>query len=59
MNKIKEYFKGAKKEFKAIKWPTIAETRQLTIVVLGLSVFFAIFLGVFDYAFTYILGLII
>lgn len=59
MGKIKEYFKGARKEFRAIKWPTISETRHLTVVVLGLSVFLAIFLGVFDYVFTYILGLVI
>ena len=57
--KLQAYLAGARQEFKAIKWPTFVETRQLTIIVIGLSLLLAAFLGVFDYLFTYILGLIL
>lgn len=52
MNKIAAYFAGAQQEFKLIKWPTAKDTRALTLVVIGVSLLVAIFLGVFDYLFT-------
>lgn len=57
--KIKAYFAGTQQEFKLIKWPTWAETRQLTLVVIGLSVVVAVFLGIVDYAFNLGLGKLI
>lgn len=57
--KFKAYLAGTQQEFKLIKWPTWAETRQLTIVVIGLSIVVAVFLGIFDYLFTTGLGQII
>jgi len=57
--KIKAYFAGTQQEFKLIKWPTFADTRQLSLVVIGLSIALALFLGVFDYLFTYGLGKLI
>jgi len=54
--KIKAYLAGTQQEFKLIKWPTMIETRQLTLVVVGMSIFIAIFLGIFDYIFTLGLG---
>lgn len=57
--KIKNYLAGTQQEFKLIKWPTWAETRQLTLIVIGLSILVAVFLGIFDYLFTYGLGHII
>lgn len=55
-DRIKAYFAGTQQEFKLIKWPTWAETRQLTLVVIGMSIFIAIFLGIFDYIFSLGLG---
>ena len=55
INGIKDYFIGARKEFRAITWPTLTETRQLTMIVLGLSIGFAAFLGLADYLFLHIL----
>lgn len=52
MNKIAAYFAGAQQEFKLIKWPTWAETRNLTVVVIAVSIGLAILLGIFDYIFT-------
>ena len=56
---MKAYLAGTQQEFKLIKWPTFAETRRLTLVVVGLSVGVAIFMGIFDYIFTVGLGQII
>ena len=57
--RMKAYLAGTQQEFKLIKWPTFAETRRLTLVVVGLSVGVAIFMGIFDYIFTVGLGQII
>ena len=56
---IKTYLAGTQQEFKLIKWPTWAETRQLTLVVVGMSILVALFLGIFDYIFQWGLGLLI
>jgi preprotein translocase SecE subunit len=56
---IKAYLAGTQQEFKLIKWPTWAETRELTLVVVSMSIIVALFLGVFDFLFTYGLGKII
>ncbi len=50
-DRVKAYFSGARTEFRAIKWPTFIETRQLTMVVIALSLIVALFLGVFDFLF--------
>jgi preprotein translocase subunit SecE len=52
-NKIAAYFAGAQQEFKLIKWPSAKDTRNLTLVVIGVSVLLAAFLGIFDYIFTF------
>ena len=59
MNKIAAYFAGAQQEFKLIKWPTATETRNLTIVVIAVSIGLAAFLGIFDYLFSYGLGQVV
>ena len=56
---IKSYLAGTQQEFKLIKWPTWQETRQLTLIVVAMSILVAVFLGVFDYLFTYGLGTLI
>jgi preprotein translocase SecE subunit len=57
--KVKNYFLGARQEFKHIQWPTPKVTRHLTIVVIIFSLIIAAYLGIFDYIFTYVLGLVI
>jgi len=59
LSRVKTYFAGAKQEFKSIHWPNVSETRALTLVVIGMSLATAIYLGVFDYIFTYILGFVL
>jgi len=51
-SRIKEYFAGARQEFKTIQWPTFAQTRSLTLVVIAISLGVALFLGAADFGFT-------
>lgn len=46
----------ARQEFKHVNWPTRQEATRLTMVVVGISLGIAVFLSVFDYAFSYGLG---
>ena len=54
------YFKEVRAELKEVAWPTKAQTISFTIIVILLSVFFAIFLGGVDFglktALTYLLN---
>ncbi|MDO8601864.1 MAG: preprotein translocase subunit SecE [bacterium] len=50
--KIKNYFVGARQEFKTIQWPSFKQTRTLTIVVIAISLGVAIYLGVADFILT-------
>lgn len=42
------YFRGVASEMQKVSWPTREETRYLTTIVLGVTVFFAISLGLLD-----------
>lgn len=53
--KLKLFLQESREEFKRINWPTFPETRRLTLVVIGFSLGIAIFLGVLDGAFTFLL----
>ncbi|MDP3986060.1 MAG: preprotein translocase subunit SecE [Candidatus Veblenbacteria bacterium] len=48
-NPLVTYFKGAFEELKKVVWPTKREILQHTLVVVGLSLALAIFLGAVDY----------
>jgi len=54
--KLKVFFKEVRLEFKRVNWLTRHETIQYTLIVVGMSVGIAIFLGFFDFVFTYILN---
>jgi len=53
MNKLSNYIKGAIEEMKKVAWPTKKETYNYTILVIGISVGVAIFLGFLDYVFNF------
>jgi len=55
-NKIKSYIIESKQEFKRVNWPTKQETSRMTMVVIGLSIVTAAFLGALDFLFRYLLG---
>ena len=46
-------------ELKKVVWPTKAETRRLTILVIVIAGSVGIFLGVADYGFTHLMELIL
>jgi preprotein translocase subunit SecE len=56
IQRIKTFFEDSRAEFKHINWPTFAETRRLTFIVIGLSLGIAALLGFLDFIFTDLLN---
>lgn len=52
MNKLSNYVKESVAEMKKVTWPTKKETYKYTLLVIGISIGVAIFLGILDYIFT-------
>ena len=52
MSKVTEYIKETRAEMKHVNWPTRKQAIGFTVIVISISVSFAVFLGFFDYAFT-------
>jgi preprotein translocase subunit SecE len=53
--KIKHFFAEARIELRHVNWPTRQEAARLTAIVISISLGLAVFLGAFDYLFTYLL----
>ncbi|OIP79998.1 MAG: preprotein translocase subunit SecE [Parcubacteria group bacterium CG08_land_8_20_14_0_20_48_21] len=51
-NKIISYLRSSYIELKKVTWPTPKETRNYTLLVIGISVAVAAFLGLLDFIFT-------
>lgn len=58
-NKLASYLKQSKEELAKVEWPNRKETLHYTLVVLGVSVFLAFFLGVIDFGLNKVLELIV
>ena len=54
-----QYLKEVRIEAKKVNWPTRQEALKYTLIVIGISVSVAIFLGTLDFIFTLILNKII
>ena len=54
-NKVITFLKEARLEMKKVNWPTSKETLRYTLIVIGVSVAVAAFLGTLDFLFTTIL----
>src|SRR3989344_2515192 len=52
VQKIKRFFAEARQELRHVNWPTRGEAARLTGIVIGISIGLALFLGIFDFAFT-------
>ncbi len=50
------YFRESREELKKVVWPTWLETRNNTLLVIGVSLFVAAFLGVLDLGLKYLLN---
>jgi preprotein translocase subunit SecE len=57
--RIKNYLIEARHELRNVQWPTRAEAIKLTSVVVGVSLGLAVFLGVFDTLFSYLLKIFV
>lgn len=53
-NKITNYFRGSYQELKKVIWPTKKETINHTLMVIGISLGVALFLGALDFLFTWL-----
>lgn len=59
MNKLSNYLKESISEMKKVTWPTRKETYNYTLLVIGISLGVAVFLGALDYVFNFGLKFII
>jgi len=55
LQKALNFLKESKTELKKVKWPTLKETLQYTLVVIIISLVVAIYLGGLDYIFSFLL----
>lgn len=55
MDKLITFLKEVRIELAKVTWPTRKQTVQYTLVVIGLSLFIAVYLGALDALFGYIL----
>ena len=54
-NKIVQFLKEAKVELQKVNWPTKQQTINYTLIVIGISLAVALFLGGLDFIFEFIL----
>ncbi|MGC9048878.1 MAG: preprotein translocase subunit SecE [Patescibacteria group bacterium] len=59
VNKIIQYIKDSKGELKKVVWPTKKELTNHTLIVIGISLIVAAFLGLIDFGLTKVIELII
>jgi preprotein translocase subunit SecE len=55
MNRLINYFKDTRSEMNHVSWPTREQTINFTVVVMAFAVVVGALLGVFDFAFSFIL----
>ncbi|MEK7167400.1 MAG: preprotein translocase subunit SecE [Patescibacteria group bacterium] len=53
VDKLVQYIKDSKNELKKVTWPSKKEVKQHTLLVIGVSLGVALFLGVVDYILTF------
>lgn len=59
MSKISRYLQESLEEMKKVTWPSKKETYRYTLLVIGISLGVAAFLGILDYIFNYGLEILI
>lgn len=58
MKKLTAYFRDAWMELKKVSWPTKAQTKEMTILVLIIALIWATYAGVLDWAFSHLIALV-
>ena len=51
LGSVRDYFRETIGELRKVKWPTRLDTRNLTTIVLAVTLVMSLVLGAFDYAF--------
>ncbi|MBU1131607.1 preprotein translocase subunit SecE [Patescibacteria group bacterium] len=59
MNKLIQYVKDSRAELKKVVWPSKKETQNHTLMVIGISLAVAAFLGIIDYGLNLVIELFI
>jgi preprotein translocase subunit SecE len=59
MKRLLNYFKDTRSEMNHVSWPTKEQTINFTAIVLVFAIFIGLLLGVFDFAFSYLLKIFI
>ncbi|NUM25448.1 MAG: preprotein translocase subunit SecE [Candidatus Buchananbacteria bacterium] len=59
MNRLVNYLKASQLELKKVVWPSKKEVITHTMLVIGISVGVALFLGVTDYVLTLLLDILL
>lgn len=59
MKRVINTIREAKNELRKVTWPTKEQTTRLTTVVIGVSIFAGVYLGVVDYIFDELMQIII
>lgn len=58
-NPIARYWKETRGELRKVTWPTREESQRLTVIVIGVTIAFALFLWLFDLLFSNVIQLLI
>ena len=56
LERVKNYFGETKTELHHVNWPSRQNTVRFTLIVIGVSILLAAFLGLLDILFQYILN---
>jgi len=59
MNKATKFLKEVQTELKKVTWPTQEQSLRLTAIVVGVSLFVGLYIGVLDYALTKIIEVVV
>jgi len=55
-NAVVKYFQETRAELRKVTWPTREEARNLTLIIVAVTIAMAVFLGLFDYLFQETVG---
>ena len=58
-NAVVKYLKETRAELRKVTWPTPEEARNLTVIVLIVTVVMSLFLGLLDFVFTVLFRLVV
>lgn len=59
MFKPAQYFKEVTREIKKVSWPSREQTQEKTLLVLAISIIIGLYIGVLDFVFSKLLGILV